>query len=96
MKLLVHMMMNKDNTDLQEVWNAQMRRHVKKRTQTQALDASQLSEKFMAMQFRYNDIGNVEDGRDLHDKKAKMGGGSCAADDDAHTVVGSGGACFII
>ena len=96
MKLLVHMMMNKDNTDLQEVWNAQMRRHVKKRTQTQALDASQLSEKFMAMQFRYNDIGNVEDGRDLHDKKAKMGGGSCTADDDADDVRGPGGACFII
>ena len=95
LKLLVHMIMNRDNTDLQEVWNAQMRRFVKKRTQTQAMDVGQLSEKFMALQFRNNDIGNVEDSRFVSGR-TMTGGGFGKADDAANDDLQTGIACSLI
>ena len=54
MKLLIHVILWRDNTNHLEATNAQLRRFVKKRTQTTQLDISQLSEKYMGLQFRYN------------------------------------------
>ena len=56
LKLLIIVILWRDNTNLLEVTNAQLRRFVKKKTQTTQLDTSQLSEKYMGLQLRYGHL----------------------------------------
>ncbi len=63
MKLALHVAMILETTNNLEVTNAQLRRFVKKRTQTTALDLEQLSQKYIGLQFRTDLVSGESPGQ---------------------------------